>query len=384
MSTSRVVIEADGGSRGNPGAAAYGAVLKDAETGEALAEAAETIGVATNNVAEYRGLIAGLELAREHAPDAELEVRMDSKLVIEQMAGRWKVKHPDLRPLAIRANGLAPFGVTWRWVPRERNKHADRLVNEALDRAAGKPAKRAPRDGSGRSDGGSADRTETSLRNHQVPAGNTLVGWNTSLGTPTTVILLRHGETLHTADKKFSGSGGDDPALSQNGRRQAEAAAGWLSRHGGIDAIVTSPLRRARETAAAVAAKLDLPVTVDDGLAEAAFGEWDGQTFGEVQERWPDELAAWLDSADVAPPGGESFEAVSRRVRKARDGLIAAHPGGTVLAVSHVTPIKLFVCMALGAPLQAMYRMEMRPASLTVVQWYADGTPSLRQYGTTP
>jgi len=375
---SRVFIEADGGSRGNPGAAAYGAVLKDAETGEVIAEAAETIGVATNNVAEYRGLIAGLELAQEHAPDAELEVRMDSKLIIEQMAGRWKVKHPDLRPLAIRANGLAPFGVTWTWVPRELNKHADRLLNEVLDRAAGKPAK-AHRDNSSKSAG-----SEAPVRNDESPARNTLVGWNTSLGTPTTVILLRHGETVHTADKKFSGSGGDDPTLSQTGRQQAEAAAGWLSRHGGIDAIVTSPLRRARETASAVAAVLALPVTVEDGLAEAAFGDWDGQTFGEVQERWPNELAAWLDSADVAPPGGESFAAVSRRVRKARDRLIAGHPGGTVLAVTHVTPIKLFVCMALGAPLQAMYRMEMRPASLTVVQWYPDGTPSLRQYGTTP
>ena len=375
---SRVLIEADGGSRGNPGAAAYGAVLKDAETGEVIAEAAETIGVATNNVAEYRGLIAGLELAQEHAPDAELEVRMDSKLIIEQMAGRWKVKHPDLRPLAIRANGLAPFGVTWTWVPRELNKHADRLLNEVLDRAAGKPAK-ARRDNSSKAAGSQAP-----VRNDEEPARNTLVGWNTSLGAPTTVILLRHGETVHTADKKFSGSGGDDPTLSQTGRQQAEAAAGWLSRHGGIDAIVTSPLRRARETASAVAAVLALPVTVEDGLAEAAFGDWDGQTFGEVQERWPNELAAWLDSADVAPPGGESFAAVSRRVRKARDRLIAGHPGGTVLAVTHVTPIKLFVCMALGAPLQAMYRMEMRPASLTVVQWYPDGRPSLRQYGTTP
>jgi ribonuclease H / adenosylcobalamin/alpha-ribazole phosphatase len=370
---SRVVIEADGGSRGNPGAAAYGAVLKDAETGEVIAEAAETIGVATNNVAEYRGLIAGLELASLHAPDAELEVRMDSKLVIEQMAGRWKVKHPDLRPLAIRANGLAPFGVTWTWVPRELNKHADRLLNEVLDRSSGRLANKAPQGGP----------TE-SAPSDQAPARNTLVGWNPSVGTPTTVILLRHGETVHTADKKFSGSGGDDPTLSQVGREQAAAAAGWLLSHGGIDAIVTSPLRRARETAAAVATTLELPVGVEDGLAEAAFGDWDGQTFGEVQERWPNELAAWLDSADVAPPGGESFTAVSRRVRQARDRLVSAHTGSTVLAVTHVTPIKLLVCMALGAPIEAMYRMEMRPASLTVVQWYPDGTPSLRQYGTTP
>src|SRR5918994_2750808 len=106
----RVIIEADGGSRGNPGPAAYGAVLKDADTGEVLAEEGTTIGVASNNVAEYSGLIAGLRLAEEFAPDADIEVRMDSKLVVEQMSGNWKIKHPSMRPLAMEANQLAPFG----------------------------------------------------------------------------------------------------------------------------------------------------------------------------------------------------------------------------------------------------------------------------------
>ena len=89
-----VVIEADGGSRGNPGPAAYGAVLKDADTGEVIAEDGSTIGVATNNVAEYSGLIAGLELAAEFAPDADIEVRMDSKLVVEQMSGAGRSSTP--------------------------------------------------------------------------------------------------------------------------------------------------------------------------------------------------------------------------------------------------------------------------------------------------
>ena len=132
-----VVVEADGGSRGNPGEAAYGAVLRDADTGEVIAERAECIGVATNNVAEYRGLIAGLELYNEHAPDADLEVRMDSRLVVEQMSGNWKIKHPDMKPLALEANRIAPPGTTYTWVPREQNKHADRLANEAMD--AGSP-----------------------------------------------------------------------------------------------------------------------------------------------------------------------------------------------------------------------------------------------------
>ncbi|WP_219669751.1 reverse transcriptase-like protein, partial [Streptomyces bambusae] len=130
----RLVVEADGGSRGNPGPAGYGAVVLDPATGETLAERAEYIGIATNNVAEYRGLIAGLTAVRELAPDAEVTVRMDSKLVVEQMSGRWKIKHPDMKPLAAEAaRVLSPARVTYEWMPRERNKHADRLANEAMD-----------------------------------------------------------------------------------------------------------------------------------------------------------------------------------------------------------------------------------------------------------
>ena len=147
-----MIVEADGGSRGNPGPSAYGAVLKDADTGEVIAERGESIGVATNNVAEYRGLIAGLELAAELAPEAEIEVRMDSKLVVEQMAGNWKIKHPSMKPLAAEANRLAPTGTTYTWVPRAENAHADRLANLALDgqdsatpRADGESARRRTR-----------------------------------------------------------------------------------------------------------------------------------------------------------------------------------------------------------------------------------------------
>lgn len=128
------IVEADGGSRGNPGPAGYGSVVIDAATGETLVEAAEYIGVATNNVAEYRGLLAGLRAARDLDPSATVHVRMDSKLVVEQMSGRWKIKHPDMKPLATEAaRVLPPEQVTYEWIPRERNKHADRLANEAMD-----------------------------------------------------------------------------------------------------------------------------------------------------------------------------------------------------------------------------------------------------------
>jgi len=136
----KLTVEADGGSRGNPGPAGYGAVVRDESTGEVLAEAFDSLGTTTNNVAEYRGLIAGLQAAADLAPGADVAVRMDSKLVVEQMSGRWQIKHPGLRALAAEARQAArALGrVTYTWVPRERNKHADRLANEAMDAAGGR------------------------------------------------------------------------------------------------------------------------------------------------------------------------------------------------------------------------------------------------------
>ncbi|GAA3090340.1 putative phosphoglycerate mutase [Kribbella aluminosa] len=371
MSYSHVIVEADGGSRGNPGLASYGALVRDPVTGKVIAQQGKTIGIATNNVAEYSGLIAGLELAAEYAPNASIEVRMDSKLVVEQMAGRWKIKHPDLQPLAIKAQGLAPFGTEWTWVPRAQNAAADALANNALD---GVPIPLQP------GDAPVAAQPAAQPSDQQ----KALRGWGAQAEPPTRLIFLRHGETPHTAEKRFSGSGGDDPALSENGRTQAAAAAAYLARLGGIDAIVTSPMRRARETAAEAGSELGLDVVVDEGWVECSFGDWDGHTFAEVQEKWPDALNAWLESTTVAPPGGESFDACARRARSARDGLLARHPGKTVLVVTHVTPIKLMVRSVLQAPMSSMFRMELRPATLTEAHWYADGLASLRSFNVDP
>ncbi len=132
--TAHYEVEADGGSRGNPGAAAYGAVIL--REGVLIRQLAGAIGTATNNVAEYRSVLAALEWIGDQ-PDAEharVEVRMDSKLVVEQMSGRWKIKHPEMRALALRVRrALSPEQVNYTWVPRDRNKRADALVNEVLD-----------------------------------------------------------------------------------------------------------------------------------------------------------------------------------------------------------------------------------------------------------
>ena len=360
-------------------------LVRDAETGEILVERAEYIGRASNNVAEYRGAIAGLTAALELDPEADVEVRMDSKLVVEQLSGRWKVKHPDMQVLAKRALAVWPGGsVRYSWVPRERNKDADRLANEALDAAAqGRPWEpRALSDATPPSDyvQAPAPRQPALTQEASARPGNRIVGWAHDLGAPTTFLLLRHGETVHTRDKRFSGSGGSDPALSDEGLQQAIAAAGRLSVWGDIAAVVASPLARTRQTAGAVARALGLDVRVDEGVVECAFGAWEGLTFAEVQEQDPEALADWLASTAVAPPGGESFDAVSARVGRARDRLIARYPGQTVVVVTHVTPIKTLVRLALDAPSHALYRMELHPASLTEVAYYADGNASLRGF----
>ncbi len=366
--TRRVIVEADGGSRGNPGPAAYGAVLLDAETGEVLAEDGRTIGVASNNVAEYSGLIAGLELAAEVTPDAEVEVRMDSKLVVEQMSGRWQIKHPAMRPLAEQAKALAPTGTTYTWVPRAKNKRADRLVNAALD---------GTREGVSIAASG---EPESLAEEVESPAQ----GWSPP-GTPTTLVLVRHGVTAHTVEKRFSGGlASANPGLSDEGRAQARATADWLSPMADrVDAVVASPVRRTLESAEIIAEMLGKPVEEEPGFAEMEFGAWDGLTFAEVGERHPEELKTWFSSLDHAPGGGESFRTVQQRVLAALERLLAAHQGRTVVVVSHVTPIKTLVAHAVDAPLEAVFRMELSPASVTVLSWY-DGRPSMRLYNALP
>jgi broad specificity phosphatase PhoE/ribonuclease HI len=384
----RVVIEADGGSRGNPGPSAYGAVLKDAATGEVIAEDGSAIGVATNNVAEYSGLIAGLRMAAELVPDAEVEVRMDSKLVVEQMSGRWKIKHPGMLPLAAEATRLAPPDTTYTWVPRGQNSHADRLVNEALDGTrsgvtAGAPAEPDP------------DSLIEELESpaEAPPSIQTQTrGWSGSTSVPTTLVLVRHGVTVHTAEKRFSGGlASANPGLSDEGRAQVRATADWLAPLAErVDAVVASPVRRTLESAEIVAEVLGKSLEVEPGFAEMEFGRWDGLTFAEVAQRFKGELDAWLGSLDVGAGGGESFRTVESRVLAGLQRVLDAHAGKTVVVVSHVTPIKTLVAHAVDAPLESVFRMELSPASVTVVSFFLggrDGTEpraSMRMYNALP
>lgn len=361
-----LVVEADGGSRGNPGPAGYGAVVRDAVTGDLLAERAGSLGTTTNNVAEYEGLLAGLRSAAEIDPYAVVEVRMDSKLVVEQMSGRWKIKHPGLRPLAEEATRLARGfrEVRYRWIPRARNAAADRLANEAMDAAQ-----------AGRAWEPAVPQSPDPIP-HAAPTTHRLSGWMAPPAPPTITLLLRHGQTPLSVEKRFSGT--VEAALTDVGQRQAAAVAARLADEP-FDAVVSSPLKRARQTADA----LGRDYVVDEDLRETDFGAWEGLTFAEVRERHPDELNAWLADPAVPPPGGESLLATVERVRAARDRLMAAYPGGRILVVSHVTPIKSLTQLALAAQPTVLYRLHLDLVSLTTIDWYSDGPAVLRSFNDT-
>lgn len=381
-----LIVEADGGSRGNPGPAAYGAVVRDATTGALLAELAEYLGEVSNNVAEYRGAIAGLEHAREIDPEAVVEVRLDSKLVVEQMSGRWQIKHPDMRELAKRARAVfSPGQVTYVWVPRAENAAADALVNEMIDAAlTGQSSPIRRLDGIAAEDelaedvvgGIEVEHSRAVIEEAAAKPPRVMIGWAT-IDPPTYTVMARHGATELSLEKRFSGRGGFDAPLAPLGERQAEALAFELATRRDIERIVASPLLRTRQTAQIVADALGLPVEVMDGFAECGFGEWDGRTFAEVREMWPRELEEWLSSTAVAPPGGESFEACQSRVLGARAELVERYPGERVLVVAHVTPIKVMVAHAVGAPLDSLYRMELPPCSLSALAWFPDGNSSM-------
>ena len=131
-----IVAYIDGGARGNPGPAAFGVRIENPD-GTPIEEFSESIGVATNNVAEYRGLLAALEWARSHGASA-VHIRSDSLLLVQQMLGNYKVKHPGLQPLYAKARLVAhQIGrVSFEHVRRESNQHADRLANAAMDDGA--------------------------------------------------------------------------------------------------------------------------------------------------------------------------------------------------------------------------------------------------------
>ncbi len=361
-----LIIEADGGSRGNPGVAGYGALVRDAQDRSLLAERAAPLGKASNNVAEYQGLIAGLRAAEAIDPGADIVVRMDSRLVIEQMAGRWKIKHEDMRRLAgeaqdfVRRLRAAGGSIEWTWIPRAQNKAADKLSNDGMD---GKNVERDLwREAS--------DDDEASAPTQQ-PARSL-----PKRTVQTRLILLRHGVTDFTVGHRLDGRGGSDPQLNATGLAQADQAAAALGELvTGPVAVVTSSLARARQTGAAVARVLGVAPSIDEDWDEQAFGVWDGLSYAEIGERYPGDPARMRVEEDFRVDGGESHLELSTRVNAARER--ALERGGTVVVATHRLPILAVLRSLLGLSFGHAWLLAADPASLTQIDVYADGSASV-------
>lgn len=343
------MMTADGGSRGNPGPAGYGSVVHEGNV--VIAELYDYIGIATNNVAEYNGLIAGLKAIHALDPNATVDVRMDSKLVVEQMSGRWQIKHADMRTLAEEAREAHdPNLVNYTWIPREENAHADRLANKALD----------DKNGSG--------PTQKNLLMERLRMAEV----------PTMIYFVRHGETILTPDRKFSGSAGPNPELTTIGNGQAQRVALEAIKLG-AEVLIASPLRRTTETATAISMTTGLDIIFDKAWYECDFGVWDGMSIEEVRSAYPSEYQSWVGSSSYAPPGGESYDALGWRVDEAIDNLVAKYPGRKVIVVTHNGVIKQAIKLALGAPSDSIFHVDVAPCSITSLSiWPSDGLRALR------
>jgi broad specificity phosphatase PhoE/ribonuclease HI len=369
----RLVVEADGGSRGNPGNAGYGALVRDAVSGEVIAERAESVGIASNNVAEYSGLVAGLKAAFEIDPAADVSVRLDSKLLVEQMSGRWKIKQQDMRRLALQAREVvanlsaAGGSVTYTWVPRAENAAADALANSAMD---GKAVNWTAVPDTGVL----VDPDSGSVRAVLLTGA---VGRSTDLAAPTRIVLVRHGVTDFTVAGKLDGRGGSDPSLNADGRRQARgAAAGVRAFIGdGSASVITSSLQRAIETGAAIADELGVGARIDADWDEQGFGDWDDKSMGYLAARHPQELVRFREDPHYSRPGGEAHADLQDRVLAAFDRAIGA--GGTVVVASHRKPIMTVLAHVLGIPHDRIWRLATAPASLTSVEVWTDGGTSV-------
>ncbi|WP_265522011.1 bifunctional RNase H/acid phosphatase [Oerskovia flava] len=369
---STLVVEADGGSRGNPGPAGFGALVRDGLGGRVLAERAGFLGTTTNNVAEYTGLVAGLRAAAEIDPDARVQVRMDSKLVVEQMSGRWQIKHEDMRRLAREAAAVLPSSqVDYTWIPRAENSAADALANEAMD-----TREQIARDLWRESAGGPPAEQEPVPTTRPHGARVRFDGHE-----PLTIVLVRHGQTPLTVAGAYSGSSVPGPSLTSRGRIQAAQAADLVHRIGREvwpdlprpSAIVASPMVRAQETAAAVGRRVGLPVTTDARFAEVDFGRWEGLTSDQIAERWPGEPEQFLMTGTVRAPGGESVADVGERVVAGLRDLVAQGVGRTVVVVGHAVQVRAAVGRALDAPPERWSGLRIPPGSVSILRWWEDG-----------
>ncbi len=346
-----IICYADGASRGNPGLASYGAVIYQDDL--EVVRLNGTLGIATNNFAEYSGVIAILQYLNEHFPHIPAVIRMDSKLVVEQLSGRWKIKSPDMGQLAIKARGLIQGrDVRFEWIPREQNSVADALANLALD---------AP---------GEED-AEPELALHQPKS----IRAPRQRVEPTVVFAIRHGHTESTESGLISGSQ-DDPSLSELGFAEAKAVAAVLpelARRFDLDLpelVFHSTQLRATQTAGEVAASLRAPTIPSDRLREISFGEWERLSMGELEREINKEISLWRGSMTQRPPGGESVSDLEARVGEQLFEAIRENPGKSIAIVAHMMPMRAIARQALKASADLSWSLQFQPASVSIYRFF--------------
>lgn len=404
------ILRTDGGSRGNPGPAGFGAVLLT-QTNEIIGTFTGYLGEATNNVAEYRGLIAGLHAARARHI-TELEVELDSVLIVNQLNGKWKIKHEAIKPLATAAQQLIRQfkKITFTWIPREKNTIADSLANLAMDtpnryhvdesdyasfhQVEGTPSSHngtsSPREENYSPTKESPDNNKDHLVTPADTATHTVTekrsidnqpltpGWGNVPSNSTRFILLRHGQIPLSVERRLAGT--TTQSLTSVGQAQMHAAGHFLRKHNHpIDAFYISPMVRCQESFDIVSQYVsDVPHYTDNRLQETDFGDWEGLTLEEVKQTESQLFSQWMQNTGVCPPHGESIDSTYARVQDFIREKTLTHPGATLLLCTHVGPIKAALGNALNVGTRIMFDIFLELASVSVIDVKASGKGYVR------
>jgi ribonuclease H / adenosylcobalamin/alpha-ribazole phosphatase len=355
-------VYADGASRGNPGPASYGVSIVD-HSGNVIAEFGEKLGIRTNNYAEYQGVIAALRYLST-TDYRQVTIRMDSKLVIEQLSGRWKVKSDDMRELVGEASRLlGPFEAKLEWIPREQNSRADQMANEALD--------------SGDFQNVAAEIELSGIQPRSIRAPR-------QHKEPVTLVLVRHGHTVATEKDLISGGHGNDPALSELGLQDARAASKALTpllEFFGLSspsAVLHSPMVRTTQTAEAIARELGLGLIADDRLREISFGNWDGLEMTVLEAGHAQAVKLWRGSMTRKPQGGESLVELKTRVAPLLGELAENYAGKTVVLVAHMMPLRAISALSLPGADAMYWSFNFSPGGISILRFF--GTEFAEQF----
>lgn len=350
-----IFLYADGASRGNPGPAAYGVHITDS-TGKSLADFGEAIGTATNNQAEYSAVIAGLRYLSQ-TTHRSITIRMDSKLVVEQLSGNWKINNSQLRELADQAKELLrDYEYQLQWIPREENHKADANANLALDRGDFTSTQ-------------AAGLELASVQPRSIRAPRQYLE-------PTTIIVVRHGHTENTERNVVSGGDGTDPALSKLGETEAEAAATEIPKlleQFALPApavVFHSPMLRTAQTAKAIAKKLELDMQADDRLREIGFGEWEMMDMAILETDSLELVASWRGSLTIAPPAGESVNQMKDRVWQSLAEIIEAFRGSCAVISTHMMPTRAIAAAALRGAESVFWNLNTSPGGISVYRFF--------------